>query len=57
MVTRNNQVCLRLSNQEVEELNKLSESLALSRVSFIRFLLRQYGRRYDLDEMCRKTRA
>jgi hypothetical protein len=54
MIKRNKQVCLRLSDPEVEDLYRLSDSLALSRVSFIRFLIRQYGRRLDFGTYHRK---
>lgn len=57
MVVRCNQICVRLSDDEVDELYKLSESLSLNRVSFIRLLIKQYGRRFDLTESCRKIRA
>lgn len=57
MIARSNQVCVRLSEHEVEELYRLSDNLALSRVSFIRFLIRQYGRRFDLGDTYRKIRT
>lgn len=48
MIIRNKQICLRLSQIEVDLLTDLSEQVSLSRTNFIRYVLKTYARRNSL---------